>query len=129
MKKLFATLCVTLIAAFFLFGVTVSDAKANPNFVQWTWSWSKQANNKFPVDDTRHANVKVVVKYTNVSNNRIITAFFKKSLEIEGHIPNWRFHASLFTDKVNKVELYPGQSIKLSYVVPVKKKIQKQHVK
>ena len=121
MKKLFAALCASLIAAVFLFGGTPSDAQANPNLVRWTWSWSRQANNNFPPDDTRHANMKVVVKYTNVSHNRIITAISKKSLQIEGHIPQWRFNASLFTNKVNRVELYPGQSIKLSYIVPVEK--------
>ena len=121
MKKLFVALYASLIAAVFLFGGTVSDAQANPNFVRWTWSWSKQANNNFPVDDTRHANLKVVINYTNVSNNRIVTAIFKKSLAIQGRIPNWRFNGSLFTNKVNKVELYPGQSVKLSYIVPVEK--------
>ena len=84
MKKLFIALCASFIGAVFLFAGTAYNAQANPNFVKWTWSWSRQANNNFPADDTRHANLKVVIKYTNVSNNRIITAFFKKSLQIQG---------------------------------------------
>lgn len=79
MKTLFTTLCASLLAAFFLLGGTVSDASANPNYVKWKWvKYNIQADNKYSVNDYRHCVIKVVIRYTNVSNNKIVTALFKK---------------------------------------------------
>ena len=118
MKKLFVALCTSLIAAVFLFGGMVSDAQANPDYLKWKWvSYKVMENNKYPAGDKRHCFLRVWIQYTNVSNNKIVTALFKKFIGVAGA---WNggagvFTASVSSNKVNKVELYPGASIKLHY--------------
>ena len=60
MKKLFTVLCVSLIAAFFLFGGDVSDTQANPNYVKWKWvKYKVMVDNRYPMEDIRHCYVRV----------------------------------------------------------------------
>lgn len=123
MKKWFTALCASLIAAVFLLGGTVSDAQANPTFVKWKWvKYSVQTDKRFPKNDYRHTVIRVVIRYTNVSNDKIVTAFFKKATSLTAWIDNKSpFSAYAASTKVNKVELYPGQSYDLAYFLPVTK--------
>ena len=123
MKKSLTMLFMTVIAAAFLFCGMTTPAQANPPYVKWKWvGYTIQVNNNFPPNDFRHISFKVVIQYTNTSDDKIVTALFKKAIQVNGVGGGGAtFSASATSNKVNKVELYPGQSIKLQYFLTVNK--------
>ena len=69
--------------------------------------------------------IKVVATHKNNSKDgKIITAIFNKHLKLTakgqaGDIMGHAFSRSITSSKVNKCEVYPGQSINLNYIIPI----------
>ena len=136
MKKYFVALFATVITAAFLFSGMVSHAQAAP-VVQWrVVKIYPVVNKNHPsMKDKNHLNLHVSIQYKNVSRDQIITAIFDKALLVEGSAKFYseyrpsQFHPKdtygyaykyrLTSVKVNKMELYPGQSIQLGYEMPL----------
>ncbi len=137
MKKKFAVLFTVLLAAAFLFCGVASQAQAAPVL---TWKVMKiypEVDKDHPsVKDRKHVCLHVSILYKNVSSDQIVTAIFDKTMRAEGSVK----YASSYVDnvyhtrgsfgysfkindfrstRVNKVELYPGQSIQLGYSLPL----------
>ena len=69
--------------------------------------------------------IKVVITHKNISKDgKIITAIYNKKLKLTakvhaGDIRGHAFSRKLVSSKVNKCEVYPGQSINLNYIIPI----------
>ena len=137
MKKKFAVLFTALIAAAFLFCGMVPQVQAAPVL---TWKAVKiypEVNKEHPgMKDKKHFRLHVSILYKNASRDQIVTAIFDKTLKVEGKVQyqsryennvthsRYTFGYSVKIDdfrstRVNKVELYPGQTIQLGYDLPL----------
>lgn len=137
MKKKFAVLFTILIAAAFLFCGLVPQAQAAPVLTWKVEKFSHAVNKDHPgLKDKNHLRLHVSILYRNVSSDQIVTAIFDKTLKVEGSVKfaskfendvthtRYTFGYSIKIDdfrstRVNKVELYPGQTIVLHYDLPL----------
>ena len=137
MKKKFAVLFTTLIAAALLFCGAIPQAQAAPVLTWKVMKISPAVDKDHPSPkDKKHLNLHVSIQYRNVSNDQVVTAIFDKTIRAEGSVT----YASSYVDnvyhsrgtfgysfkiddfrstRVNKVELYPGQTIQLGYDLPL----------
>ncbi len=137
MKKKFAVLFTVLLAAAFLFCGVASQAQAAPVLTWKVEKFSHAVNKDHPgLKDKNHLLLRVYILYKNVSSDQIVTAIFDKTLKVEGsvkyasdYVDNVTHTRSSFgysvkidnfrSTRVNKVELYPGQTIVLHYDLPL----------
>lgn len=124
MKKLRASFAVMVIT---IFGILAFSQEAlaspYPKWIKATYTWKivKVGKNK---NKPGYYAIKIFMNHKNNNKNgKIITAIFDKTLELSYRIPScWSksFSTTIKASKVNKVEIYPGQSHTLTYLVPLK---------
>ena len=137
MKKKFAVLFTALIAAALLFCGALPQAQAAPVLTWKVVDISPKVDKEHPgLKDKKHLYLHVSIQYRNVSKDQIVTAIFDKSIRAEGSVKyasdyvnnvthtRGSFGYSVKIDnfrstRVNKVELYPGQTIQLGYNLPL----------
>lgn len=136
MKKLFIFVIALLICSLGFAFTGIENASAataqNPKWVRARFLLPLQARWTGKVPE-----VKVLVRYTNNSSDKVITAIYDKTLNLNygtrlygvngrgdirasnSYKPLWSKHRS---NKVNRVRLDPGQSITLHYWVKISNK-------
>jgi hypothetical protein len=100
------------------------EAAAKPSWLKTTWSSKIVVTGK---DKTKgdYLSVRISIKHTN-NGDEIITSFFNKTLKMVSTVKDYtsKGEYTLKSTKVNKAEVYPGQSYTLSYDIPLNGLIQ-----
>ena len=118
------------VMVFTIFGILAFSQEAlatdtYPKWVKATFTWKIVKVGKDKKKPGYYA-IKIFMNHENNNKNgEIITAIFDKTVELSYRIPNCSsksvFTSTIKDNTVNKVEIYPGQSYKLTYLVPLKK--------
>jgi hypothetical protein len=99
------------------------DALAKPQWLKCSFTPSIAITGKNP-NAHDYYSLKIVVRHANKSEDKIVKAIFDKKLEFSAVFNAGNKNECevvLKSTKVNKMELYPGQTIKLTYIVPLSK--------
>jgi len=120
-------LAAVLLAVFATAFTGEASALERPDWLGIKWS-AKLVRNKdksLTVKSPDYWQVEIKVSHTNNSKDRDITAIYDKTLTISGeYMGNNRSiktgKKTITSKKVNKVELWAGQTVSLTYHVPLK---------
>ncbi len=126
----------------FAFSAEANPSYSHPNWIKVSGNLSFVRNPK--VNNIKHPDywqVQLTVTYKNNSNDKILTRLFKKDILVDfsmsaidptaytlnakrqkvyRKVTTHVISPKVSSTKVNKVELYPGQSTKLTYILPLK---------
>lgn len=128
LKKLYACLAAMLLAVFCTFSSTQEAYAKKPDCMKITYSRPTLHVIGKDSEKPGYLGLRVGVTHKNISKNgEIVTAIFDKKLSITY---NFSFNSSgknpisrtITSSKVTKVELYPGQSKTLYYMIPIDNK-------
>ena len=121
-------LCVFLVA-FATEQVMAQQTKGRPDWLAWKWdSWKFVATGK----DSRSADyysLRIGIKHTNNSSGKDVTTIYKKTLTFSATVKQetWDMtnggkavKKTINSEKVNNVDLWPGNSYSLYYDIPIK---------
>ena len=106
---------------FALLSLSAEEVAANPKWLPVDCTPYIVVTGKNP-QASDYYSLKIVVEHNNKSDNEIITAIFDKKLIFSavfngGYGASVECQAVIRSTKVNKVEIYPGQSVKLAYQI------------
>lgn len=130
LNKLNACLAVILFTVFCVFSLG-QNAFSAPKWIKITYSKPTLQVVGKDKNNSGYLALKVsVIHKNNSKNGEVITAIFDKELGISYTIRNYiglgskgnRFTTSVKSNKVNKVDIYPGQKFTLYYLVPIQSK-------
>ncbi|MBQ9527549.1 MAG: hypothetical protein IJR68_08055 [Fretibacterium sp.] len=130
MSKSFVKRSLSVVLLFAALLCVSAPALAYPKWVGVKGKWSIVRNESQKDPNAKdYKKIKVSVTYTNNSRDKIITAIFNKTLSMEGGLKvKWDgggrygaepIKASIKSTRVSKMELYPGQSTSMYYLLPV----------
>ena len=129
-KVKFAVAAV-LLAAFVAMFAGEALAAQNPNWVSWTWKYSREADKKKDISSPDYWWYKVEVTFKNNSQDRDIVAIYDRKATLSAPIINILFgvprndkvktqQSIAKYDKAQVVNIWPGRSHTLVYWFPAK---------
>ena len=131
LKKLYTYFSIILLTAFCTFSFA-QDAFSAPKWIKVTYS--KPTLQVIGKDKNNSGYLALKVSVTHKNNSKkgeVIKAIFDKTLQVSYTLGPGRYTSLSNTvnvtsrvksNKVNKVEIYPGQKFTLYYLVPIDKK-------
>ena len=120
-----------LLAAFVAVFAGEALAAQNPNWVSWTWKWSREAAKNKDISSPDYWWYKVEVTFKNNSQDRDIVAIYDRKATLSAPIINILFgvprndkvkiqQSTAKYDKAQEVNIWPGRSRTLVYWFPAK---------
>ena len=128
LKKLYACLAAMLLAVFCTFSSTQEAYAKQPDCMKTTYSRPTLHIIGQDINKPGYLGLRVVVTHKNISKNgEVVRAIFDKKLRMTYNFfflyaDKTPISRTVTSSKVTKVELYPGQSIDLSYMIPIDNK-------
>ena len=121
---------ITVLCVFFAsFFVEQSMAQGRPDWLAWKWdSWKFVVTGKDIKKDDYYS-LRIGIKHTNNSSSKDVTAIYKKTLTFSATVNNnltWvtnqgkAVKKTITSDKINNIDIWPGNSYTLYYDIPVK---------
>ena len=129
MSKSFVKRSLSVVLLFAALLCLSAPAMARPNWIGIKGKYSIVRNEKQKNPRAKdYKQIRFSVTYTNNSSDKIVTAIFNKTLSVScTAFYKWLVYndsagtikASIKSTRVSKMELYPGQSTSMYYLLPI----------
>ena len=127
--KIKVALVAVLLTAFVVVFAGEAMAEKDPKWVTWsaTGRIIRNPDKNIPITAGNYYVVEIQITYTNNSKDTDIIAFYDKYVKLTattnqwfGNLPSGKpTWASVTSDKINKVEVWPGKSYSLVYYMDI----------